>query len=133
MSSPTPVSAGRPARSLRRIMASAVLTFEGLVVFFGALVAKDLSSLTPAQALGFGGALAVLCLVGAGMLRSSAGYAFGWVLQVLILATGLWVPTMYFLAVLFGGLWWTALRVGKRIDREKAAYAEAARQASSAA
>ncbi len=133
MPSATPGGATRPVRSLRRTMAAVVLTFEGLVVVFAALVAKDLSSLTPAQSLGFGGGLAVLCLVGAGLLRSPVGYALGWVLQVLILATGLWVPLMYLLAFIFGVLWWLTLRVGKRIDQEKAAYDEAAWQSSSPA
>jgi hypothetical protein len=116
-------------------MAAAVLAFEGLVVFFAALVAKDLSSLTVGQALGGGAALALLCLVGAGLLRSRAGYGFGWLLQVLILVTGVWVPMMYFLAVLFGGLWLAALRLGQRIDREKAEYAatEAGKASSAAA
>jgi hypothetical protein len=71
-----------------------VLAFEGLVVVFAAPVAEDLSSLSVGQALGSGGALAVACLVAAGLLRAPGGYAFGWVLQVLVLTTGIWVPMM---------------------------------------
>jgi fatty acid desaturase len=134
MSSRTPGAVPRPRRSLRRTLAAAVLGFEGLTVFFAALVAMTQSSLGRTTALGSGGALAVACLVAAGLLRSPVGTAFGWVLQVLIVVIGVWVPMMFFLGAVFAALWLTALRVGGRIDREKAAYAEAAgRQASSSA
>jgi hypothetical protein len=128
-----PARPARPARSLRRTMAAAVLAFEGLTVFFAALVAKDLSSLSVGQALGFGSALAVACLIGAGLLRSPVGFVLGWVLQVLVLGTGVWVPMMFFLGAVFAALWFTALRVGGRIDQEKAAYAAAQSAARSGA
>ena len=120
---PRPV---RPARSLRRTLAAAVLAFEGLVVVFAALVAMSQSSLGRAQSLWSGGALAVVCFLTAGLLRTPVGTALGWVLQAVLIATGIWVPTMFFLGVVFAALWVTALRVGGRIDREKAAYAQAA-------
>lgn len=94
-------------------------------MLFAGLVAKDLSSLGAGTALGFGGGLAVACVVVAGLLRSRAGVAAGWVLQALVLVTGFWVPMMFFLGAVFAGLWLTALRVGERIDREKAAFAAA--------
>jgi hypothetical protein len=120
---------GRPARSLRRMMAAVVLGFEALVVFFAALVAKNLSSVGLSTALWVGGGLAVACLVAAGMLRSRGGWVAGWVLQVLVLATGFWVPMMFFLGAVFAALWLAALRFGERIDREKAAYVAASRPA----
>jgi hypothetical protein len=125
MSSQTSSSGTRPARSLRRTLAAAVLAFEGLVVVFAALVAMTQSSLGRDQSLVLGGALAVVCFLAAGLLRSPIGVVLGWVLQVVIVLTGVWVPMMFFLGVVFGALWVTALRIGGRIDREKAAYAEA--------
>lgn len=126
MTSPNPAPAGaRPARSIRRMLAAVVLAFESLVVFFAALVAKDLSSLGLATALWVGGGLAVACLVAAGLLRTPIGWAVGWVLQVLVLATGFWVRMMFILGVVFAGLWVAALRIGERIDQEKADYAAA--------
>jgi hypothetical protein len=105
-------------RSPTRIMASTTLTCEALVVFFAALVAKDLSSLSTAAALSISGALAVLCLLAAGMLRNQAGYALGSVLQVLIFGYGFWVHSMFFLGVIFGILWITSLVLGGRLERE---------------
>lgn len=131
MSSQIPSSGPRPARSLRRTLVAAVLAFEGLVVVFAALVAMTQSSLGKSQSLVLGGALAVLCFVAAGLLRSSIGVVFGGVLQVMIVLTGVWVPMMFFLGAVFAALWVTALRIGGRIDREKAAYAEAAARTAS--
>lgn len=122
MSSQTTGHAVRPVRSLRRSLAAAVLALEGLVVVFASLVAMAQSSLGRGPSLGLGGGLAVACFVGSGLLRFPAGTVLGWVLQGLLILTGIWVPMMFFLGVVFGALWVTALRVGGRIDREKAAY-----------
>lgn len=107
-------------RSPRRTLAAATLLFEALVVFFAGLVAKDLSSLSAGVALGIFSALAVACLVTAGLLRSPVGYALGWGVQVVAIASGFWVPVMFFLGGVFALLWWVALRQGARIERERA-------------
>lgn len=100
-------------RSPSRVLAATVLCFEALVVFFAGLVAKDLSSATPAVALASSGALALACLLCAGLLRTRAGYLLGSALQVGVLAVGIWVPVMFFLGVVFAGLWAFALLVGR--------------------
>jgi hypothetical protein len=99
-------------------MAATTLTCEALVLFFAGLVAKDLSSLSVGAALGISAALAVACLLAAGMLRSSAGYVFGSVLQVLIIAYGYWLHTMFFLGIVFGILWILSIVLGQRAVRE---------------
>jgi hypothetical protein len=96
-----------------RVLAATVLCFEALVVVFAGLVAKDLSSATPAAALATSGALAVACLLCAALLRTRAGYWLGSVLQVAVLAVGLWVPVMFFLGLVFAALWVFALFVGR--------------------
>jgi len=98
------------------------VSFEAFVVFFAGLVAKDLSSLSPGAALAAFGGLAVACLLVAGLLRRPWGYAVGWVVQVAVIATGFWVPVMFFLGLLFAVLWFVALQQGARIERERAAY-----------
>ena len=72
-------------------------------------------------ALAAGLGLAVACLLLAGMLRSEAAYAVGWLLQVGAIALGLIVPLMFFLGALFGLLWATAYLLGRKIERERAA------------
>jgi hypothetical protein len=100
-----------------RRLAATVLTFEALVVFFASLVAAQLSNLSPTAALGGGGALALSCLVVAGLLRfGRVAYGLGSALQLAVIATGLVVPVMFFLGAVFAALWVAALRVGSRLQ-----------------
>jgi hypothetical protein len=43
----------------------------------------------------------------------------GWVLQVLVIASGIIVPTMFFIGGLFALLWFFAVRNGQRVDRAR--------------
>lgn len=118
--------ARRPARSYRRLLALLVLVAEALVVGFATLVAKDLADVSQTQALTAGAALALLCLVAAGLLRSRLGYLLGWLVQVLLIASALWVPLMLFLGLGFAALWVAVLVQGSKADaltarRERAA------------
>jgi len=70
--------------------------------------------------LSLGLGLAVLCVVAAGMLGRPGGYALGWTVQVVSGGLGFVVTAMFFLGVVFGGLWATAYFLGIRIDRERA-------------
>jgi len=112
---PKPLTAAARAKMQRRLC-SVVLTFEGFVVFFGSLVASRISDrVTSGQALALGGLLALGCVLATGSLRSRYGLAVGWAMQVLVLATGVVVPAMFAMGVLFGALWVGALRVGKMV------------------
>jgi Protein of unknown function (DUF4233) len=98
---------------MQRRLCSVVLGFEGLVVFFGALVASRLSShVSAGTALAVGGGLALACILATGTLRSAYGIKVGWTVQVLVLATGVIVPAMFGMGLLFGALWVSALRIG---------------------
>ena len=110
-------------RNPKRMLAATVLASEALVVFFATLVAARLSSAGQTTSLIAGGAVFLLCLLCAGMLRSRAGYVVGWVLQVVIVAAGFWVPMMFGIGVLFAVIWFAGLRIGTRIERERAEYA----------
>lgn len=105
-------------RSPTRMAAATTLTCEALVVVFAGLVAMRLSSLSTAQALGISVALAVACLVAAGLLRRRIGYVLGSVLQLLVICYGFWVPTMWFVGGLFAVLWIFSLVAGTRAERE---------------
>ena len=109
-------------RSPRRTLAAATISLEALVLFFAGLVAKDLSHLSPGAALGLFWALAVAGLVTAGLLRTRAGYVVGWLVQAAAIASGFWVPVMFFLGSVFALLWYAALAQGARIERERAAF-----------
>lgn len=104
-------------------MAATVLVFEAVIVFFASLVAKDLSDLTTAQAVGGGAALAVVLVLASGVLGRPGGYWFGSLLQVVVVATGVVLPVMLGVGLLFTGLWVAAVVIGTRIDQERAGAA----------
>lgn len=104
-------------RSPTRIMAATTLTSEALVMMFAFLVAKDLTSLSLGAALGITSALAVGCLIAAGMLRNRSGYVLGSVLQVLIIGFGFWLHTMFFLGGVFALLWIASIVMGEQAKR----------------
>jgi Protein of unknown function (DUF4233) len=109
-----------------RVIAASVLFFEALVVALAIPVAITLSGTDPWTAGVVGGLLALACLAVAGMLRRPYGYRLGWVLQGLVVATGLVVPAMFFLGALFAVLWGVGLQVGRRGEEIHARLAEEA-------
>lgn len=113
-------------RSARRQFAATILVLEAFLVFFAALVAFGLRVAPPSVVWGVAGALALSLILSAGLLRSPAGYVAGSVLQLAVLATGVAVPTMFVVGGIFVVLWVVALRLGGRIDRERAERAAAA-------
>ncbi|HYO20535.1 MAG TPA: DUF4233 domain-containing protein [Dermatophilaceae bacterium] len=110
---------GVQGKMTRRLLGVAIGT-QGLVVFFGALVARGLASArgsdTSGSLLLLGSVLAVLCILDAGLLRRPWGITAGWVLQVATLAFAFVVPVMLLVGLLFGALWLTALVQGQNMD-----------------
>jgi len=110
---------GVPGKMTRRLL-GVVIGTQGLVVFFGALVARGLAAArgsdTSGSLLLLGSVLAVLCILDAGLLRRPWGITVGWVLQVATLAFAFIVPVMLLVGLLFGALWLTALVQGQNMD-----------------
>lgn len=132
MTSPDPRRAALPRRpgQITRRLCSATLLAQALSVFFGALVAWQLDRVTTggtgSTPLWGGSALAVLCLVAAGAMRSRAGIYLGWLCQVLTLASALVLPAMLLVGGIFALLWWVCLSNGLRIDADRARAGSAA-------
>ncbi|MGZ4590802.1 MAG: DUF4233 domain-containing protein [Actinomycetes bacterium] len=103
-----------------RGLLAATLVFEGLVVLFATLVAKDLSDVNSTTVWWVGGVAALACLVLAGFLRHPWALVVGSVLQLLLIVSGVVVPTMFFLGVIFAGLWFLAIYLGRRVERLQA-------------
>lgn len=124
-------------RSVRRTFAATVLLLEAFVVFFAALVAFGLRAAPTGVVWAVGGTLSVVLVVLSGMLRRPGAYLAGSVVQGLILGSGfvlLLAPvqtasfvggTALAVGIIFVALWVIALRLGGRIDREKAQWDEA--------
>jgi hypothetical protein len=93
-----------------------VLVGEVLVVGFAALVAKDLSDVSGRTVAVAAGVTALLAVLAAGLLRSRVGYLLGWLVQLVLVVSGVWVPMMFFLGVVFAVVWGFVLVAGGRAD-----------------
>ena len=100
-----------------RLLCSSVLFFEALVVALAIPAALALTTGQHGLILWGGLGLAAGCLLAAGLLRGSAGYVLGSVMQVVVLASGLVLPAMFVLGALFGGLWVLAIVLARKADR----------------
>jgi hypothetical protein len=69
-----------------------------------------------------GGVLFVVLLVLSRLTSRPVGIAGGTVAQVLVIATGLMLPMMYIVAAVFVVMWVASLRLGTKVDRERAEY-----------
>jgi len=107
-------------RSLRRGMCGAMLGLQGVVLFLTGVVSIGMTDLGAGASLAMGLGLALLCVVAAGMLGRPAGYALGWLVQVVSIALGFVVTAMFFLGVVFAILWTTSYVLGSRLDEERA-------------
>ncbi|CAB4560622.1 unannotated protein [freshwater metagenome] len=106
-------------RSLVESLGAIVLIFESVVMFLAALAIFGLKALPAEQAL-IGGALLVVALfITAALLRWTWGVVLGSVLQVGVLLTGLFVPTMWLVGAIFTLLWAYAVYTGITLDKQK--------------
>ena len=93
-----------------RVLGSAVLAMEFLVIGFAMLLTKD----GDAFAIWMGTLIAVLTLVAAGLMKKKIGQILGYSLQIALIAYGFFVPTMFFMGGLFAILWISAMVVGSK-------------------
>ena len=125
MTSPSPVvQRKRPARPQ---FASSVLLLEAFLVLFATLTAYGLAAAKQTEfstgtAWLVGGALIVVLVVLSRTVTRPGGYVAGSVAQALVLAAGVVVPMMAVVGGVFVILWVVALRLGGRIDRERAEW-----------
>ena len=121
-----------PQRSPKRGMCAAILSLEAVVLGLTTPVMINLADVPVRTALGVGLGLSVACLLLAGLLRSEAAYAVGWLIQVAAIGLGFVVTIMFVLGAIFALLWGTAYFLGRKIERERAAAYAALRDGSSA-
>lgn len=100
-----------------RVLGAAVLTMESLLMGFALLLAMRES--TPLT-LWLGGAVALLLLLTAGLLRKKSGWILGTLLQFGLIAYGIVVPTLYLMGAIFAGLWIAAIVVGRKGEAARA-------------
>ena len=108
-------------------MGATVLGGQSVAVFFGALVARGIGASRGDTASGaylaVGSALAVLCILTAGLMRRPYGVTLGWLVQVATFLSAFVVPAMLVVGLIVPGLWFGCLRQGQRIDALEAQWA----------
>jgi hypothetical protein len=108
-------------KSTKRTLGSLVLVFESVVVFFATLVAFGLGVYEdPATIWLVGLAFSFILVITPAILGRPGSYIFGWILQLLMLALGIWVPLMYLVGIIFVGIWAWGMIAGGTIDRARA-------------
>ena len=107
-------------RSTKVMFASTVLLLEAFVVLFGTLTVFGLrrDEFPPVLIFSVGAGSAHNNVFTCAVLNKPWGVALGWILQIVLILTGLLEPAMFVVGGLFAVAWWYGIRTGIRIDRE---------------
>ena len=101
-----------------RVLGSAVLSMEILIMGFAMLLAKD----THGSATIIYGAVVIFLMINAiRLLKKRAGWILGSFLQFAMMAYSVVVPSMVIINILFMGLWVAAIIVGRKGEAARAA------------
>jgi hypothetical protein len=106
-----------------RTLCASTLIGEFFVIGFAGLVAMKEPDLSTATVWTVCGILMALSVLLCGMITRPGGVQLGWALQVLLIAGGFVVPSMFVLGVAFAALWWASVHYGRKIDEAKARFA----------
>ncbi len=110
-----------PPRSVKGTVASVVLALEAFVVFFATLVFFGRDYAPPGVVFGVGGGLLAVIIGTAALLRYRAGYWLGWLVQVILIASGLLEPIMFIVGGIFAAMWVFGIVRGSSVDELNAA------------
>jgi hypothetical protein len=104
-----------------RVMCSSVLALQAIVLGLTTPVLLTLTDVSTGAGLAVGLGLMAAAILIAGLLRYRWALWAGHLLQGASIGLGFVIPAMFLLGVVFAALWATAVVLGQRIDREKAA------------
>ncbi|WP_369367128.1 DUF4233 domain-containing protein [Streptomyces sp. CG4] len=116
-----------------RTLCASTLIGEFFVIGFAGLVAMKDPSLSVSTVWLVSGIAMLLCVLLCGMVTRPGGVALGWALQIALIASGVFVPTMYFMGAVFAALWWASVHFGRKVDEAKARFAAQVESGSSTA
>ena len=101
-----------------RVLGSAVLAMEFLVMGFAMLLAKDDSN---SVTLIYGAVVMFLMIYAIRLLKKRSGWILGSLLQIAMAAYSSAVPLMAIISAIFIGLWIAAIIVGRKGEAARAA------------
>jgi len=107
-----------------RQLCGTVLIMEAIIVALAIAPAIALEHVRGGTAGAVGGAVAVIAILLAGLIgRPHMGWALyaGSVLQVLVIVSGVVMPAMYVLGVIFAALWFTGIWLARKYGNRSAA------------
>ena len=106
-----------------------VLIMEAVVVLLAIVPSMKLEHVRGGTAGAVGGAIVVVAILLSGVVgRPRMGWALyaGSVFQLAVIASGVFVPAMYILGVIFALLWFTGIWLARKVAREQLAREGAA-------
>ena len=110
-----------------RQLCGTVLIMEAVIVGLAIAPAIALEHIQGSTAGAVGGTIAVLAILLAGLVgrprKRWALYA-GTVLQALVIVSGIMVPAMYILGVIFTALWFTGIWLARKVEASKVEAAQ---------
>jgi hypothetical protein len=101
-----------------RVLGSAVLSMEFLIMGFAMLLAKDTHG---SATIIYGAVVMFLMIYAIRLLKKRSGWILGSFLQVAMMAYSVVVPSMAVINILFMGLWVAAIIVGRKGEAARAA------------
>jgi membrane-bound metal-dependent hydrolase YbcI (DUF457 family) len=116
-----------------RTLCASTLIGEFFIIGFAGLVAMKDPDLSTSTVWLVSGIAMLLCVLLCGMVTRPGGVALGWALQIALIASGVFVPTMFFMGAVFAALWWASVHFGRKVDEAKARFAAQAQSSSSTA
>jgi hypothetical protein len=111
-----------------RTLCASTLIGEFFVIGFAGLVAMKDADLSTGTVWTVCGIAMFLCVALCGVITRPGGVALGWALQIALVASGVFVPMMFFMGAVFALLWWTSVHFGRKVDEAKARFAAQANQ-----
>ena len=103
-----------------RVLTSVVLAFEWLVLALAIPVAINVAAVPESRAWTVFAITSILIVAALALMKTPVGVWLGWTVQVIALLSSIIVPTLAILALIFAGLYFAAVRLGRRVDDIKA-------------
>lgn len=116
-----------PLKSKLPVLCGSILISEICVVYFAGLTGIGLKPVSLPLLIAGVAVITVVLLAAAILLprrigQKRPGILLGWIGQALIVACGFVLPAMFFVGLVFAGLYAAAVYWGRRIDREVVEY-----------
>ena len=109
---------------MKRLLVT-VLSMEAVIALLAIVPAKQLGHSSAGTAGAVCGGVAIIALLLCGYVgRGRAALYAGSVFQALVIASGVVLPAMYILGIIFAALWFTGIWLGRKwekIDAQRAA------------